>query len=62
MNSEYISNILIKQLIRGFDEEEKKDNLEIKFYLTQLRTALNDPAEEGINFESYLIEYLAQNS
>lgn len=51
----YISNILIKQLIRGFDEEEKKDNLEIKFYLTQLRTALNDTAEKGINFESYLI-------
>lgn len=37
---QYISNILIKQLIRGFDLEEKKDNLEIKFYLTQLRTAL----------------------
>lgn len=52
---QYISNILIKQLIRGFDEEEKKDNLEIKFYLTQLRTALNDTAEKGINFESYLI-------
>lgn len=52
---QYISNILIKQLIRGFDLEEKKDNLEIKFYLTQLRTALNDTAEKGINFESYLI-------
>lgn len=55
MNSQYISNILIKQLISGFDEEEKKDNLEIKFYLTELRTALNDTAEKGINFESYLI-------
>lgn len=40
MYEQYISNILIKQLIRGFNEEEKKDNLQIKFYLTQLRTAL----------------------
>lgn len=36
-------------------KKKKKDNLEIKFYLTQLRTALNDTAEKGINFESYLI-------
>lgn len=36
-------------------KKKKKDNLEIKFLYNSAQNSINDTAEKGINFESYLI-------